>query len=72
MELEEVVSSNITHIGYDRETKTLVIKFKKGNTYKYYPVEPKIHKALMAAESHGQYFATNIKNNKEVNYERID
>lgn len=68
IELKEVQSSNITHIGYDAATKTLIVKFitsltNKGSAkWSYAEVPPEKHEELMAAESKGKYFHTHIRN----------
>lgn len=61
-------SSQITGIGYNIETNTLDIRFKKyGNTpanesvYRYSAVPPEVHAAMMGAESIGKEFTASIK-----------
>jgi len=58
---QSVTSSTIESIGYDAKTQTLEIEFKKGSVYQYYGVPESEYAALMGAESHGSYFAHNIK-----------
>ncbi|MEG6521119.1 KTSC domain-containing protein [Desulfotomaculum sp. 1211_IL3151] len=57
-----VTSSNISSIGYDTTTNTLVIKFHSGGLYQYSDVPATIYQGLMSASSHGQYFHRLIKN----------
>jgi hypothetical protein len=72
MELKPVQSSNISHVGYDEATKTLVVKFiKSGRTYKYFPVEPATYRKMIAAPSVGGYHVQHIKNNPLYTYEEI-
>ena len=61
MNRQSVSSSNIASIGYENQSQTLEIEFLKGGTYQYFDVPENIHSDLMIADSHGQYFAQNIK-----------
>lgn len=74
MKHEHVKSSNIHSVGYDPDARILQITFKPkaggkiaGNmpmrTYEFHDVPADVHKDLMAAESHGQHFFANIRNN---------
>lgn len=62
----EVKSSNIEAIAYTKSTQELKIRFRGGITYKYEPISLKLHHELMAADSKGVFFITNIKNNSEI------
>ena len=62
MEYQEVKSSHIAVVGYDKETQTMDIKFHTGPVYSYAGVHPVVHKELMAAESPGKYFQANVRN----------
>lgn len=55
-----VSSSNIHSIGY--EDGTLEIEFNSGGIYQYHNVPESLYNNLMAASSHGKYFASFIKN----------
>lgn len=63
--LQPVDSSNIASIGYDEETKTLAVVFKKKNNfvnrYHYSDVPKKIYDNLMTSDSVGKYFHTYIR-----------
>ena len=61
MDRTPVSSSNISSIGYDSGTDTLEIEFLNGSVYQYFDVSKQIYEELMAASSHGQYLAANIK-----------
>ena len=61
IEMQSVSSSNLAAVGYDEETQTLRVTFKKGPTYDYRGVPPKVYEQLMSAESVGQYFHSNIR-----------
>lgn len=56
-----VSSSNINSIAYDEKTLRLEIEFLNGAKYQYFDVPKTIYCELMAAASHGYYFASNIK-----------
>lgn len=66
----EVDSSNIHSVGYDGDTKTLVVRFKSGTVYSYANVKPAVALAFMEADSHGSYFHTNIRD--RFDSEQID
>jgi hypothetical protein len=48
-------------IGYDADTQTLTIEFRNGGTYEFFDVPQSTYHELMAAGSHGEYFARNIR-----------
>jgi hypothetical protein len=59
--LRQVVTSQIIHsVGYDTEARTLEVQFRNGWVYRYGDVPAEIHRALMAADSHGRYLKRNI------------
>ena len=55
-------SSNISHHGYDAESKTLAITFSSGATYHYPNVPQEKIDALGKCKSVGSFFATDIRN----------
>jgi len=57
-----VDSSMIASVEYSAKTQTLVVEFTRGNLYNYYKVPEVVFNELIAAESIGKYFNTNIKN----------
>lgn len=61
MKRRHVESSNIESIDYDADSQTLGIWFLNGSIYQYFDVPENIYDDLMAADSHGKYFAANIK-----------
>lgn len=69
MERESVKSKNIASIGYDETSEILEIEFISGGIYHYLDVPSFVYDELMDAESHGKYFAANIKDKYET--ERI-
>ena len=61
MERIPVSSSNLASVGY--EDGILEIGFTSGAIYEYSGVPESVYEALMAAASHGKYFAAYIRNN---------
>ena len=62
MERQQVTSTNIESIGYDPETKTLEVEFKKsGSVYRYDAVPEDVFEELKNAKSVGTYFGKAIK-----------
>jgi hypothetical protein len=59
---DHVESSSLQSVGYDAENETLEIEFRNGRVYQFYEVPGHVYEDLMAAGSHGKYFAQNIKN----------
>jgi hypothetical protein len=55
-------STAIERISYDEAARELHVKFVGGGTYTYYDVPKPIHRAFVAAPSHGVYFNQFIKN----------
>ncbi len=62
MERTSVSSSDLVSVGYDNESSTLEVEFKKGSVYQYSGVPQEDYLNLMSAPSHGRYFNANIKN----------
>jgi len=59
-----VESSSLASIGYDPDTQTLAVEFAKSHDiYHYAGVPPETHEALVAAESVGRYFMTEVRPN---------
>lgn len=61
MTLQQVNSSNLAEVGYDTETQTLTIVFRKSGTYEFFDVPETVYQELMAAGSLGDYFARSIR-----------
>jgi hypothetical protein len=58
-----VTSSDLLNVGYEEETKTLEIEFKKGGLYQYKGVPINIFKSLITASSKGKFFHVFIEKN---------
>jgi hypothetical protein len=61
MTLQPVNSSNLAAVGYDADSQTLTIEFRKSGTYEFYDVPEPVYSALMAAGSLGEFFANSIR-----------
>lgn len=59
---QDVQSSNITSVGYDKENNVLEVRFKGGGLYSYKDVPKSVYDGLMSAESVGKQFTTEVKN----------
>jgi len=54
-------SSNLSEIDYEPTTKTLIVNFHSGGSYKYVNVLMPTISELIVSESQGKYFNQNIK-----------
>jgi hypothetical protein len=64
-----VESRAIASVGYDAATNVLEIEFVDGDVYRYYAVPQRVHRELLAADSMGRYFQSQIRD--QYGYERI-
>ena len=60
-ETYNVQSSNIESVGYNPESKELLVCFKNGYDYRYYGVPIEEFQELLAAGSKGKYLNAHIK-----------
>lgn len=61
MKRTAVQSEALTEIGYHRKTRTLEVRFRSGDAYRYTPVAPALYQEFMAAESKGRFFLERIR-----------
>ncbi|MFG3225236.1 KTSC domain-containing protein [Kitasatospora sp. NPDC048194] len=61
MDRTAVVSSVLRSVGYDRAQRVLELEFHGGQVYRYADVPARVHRELMAADSHGRYFVRRIR-----------
>jgi hypothetical protein len=59
--MESVPSTNISAVGYDETTGTLIVRFNNGSTYRYDQVPAHEHEGLLKAPSAGKYFNGQIR-----------
>lgn len=65
MERSRIESSFLRAIGYSPESQTLEVEFKSGRIYQYMGVAPETYRALMAAESVGNFYSCMISSKYE-------
>ena len=65
IKMVNVESSNIKAIGHDLPTNTLRIKFHNKSVWDYTPIPENTHTEIMAAESKGKYFNSNVKSKND-------
>ena len=56
-----VTSRNVATVGYDPNTMTLEVEFRKGSVYQYFDVPETVYQELMSASSVGKYLNQFIK-----------
>jgi hypothetical protein len=61
-------SAAIAAVACDFDRKTLDLKFRQGNNYRYFNVPPSLFEALLEAESAGAFW-NSVKNN--YRYQRL-
>jgi hypothetical protein len=61
MKLQKVKSTMISEVGYDAAANVLHVKFPNGKHYAYFDVAPQLHEDMMASDSIGKFFASNVR-----------
>lgn len=61
MDRQQVKSSNLKSVGHDPEQSILEVEFKSGAVYQYEEVPEDVYQDMLAAESVGKYFNTQVK-----------
>ena len=61
MDMISVVSTQIEKIGYDAESQTLRVLFKKGGLYDYSNVPADVANTFIGSDSPGKYLQSNIR-----------
>lgn len=66
-------SGNIKAIGwqYDEEKKGVMQIEFRGGTYQYWPVAQELYTSVFSAEGKGAWFIENIKNNPDIQFEKV-
>ncbi|MGL5550599.1 MAG: KTSC domain-containing protein [Culicoidibacterales bacterium] len=70
MELIQVNSTNLKAVGYDQESKVMVVQFQNQSVYHYYQIPHEVHRGLLQAESKGRYLNIHVKK-QGYRYERV-
>lgn len=68
---KEVESSNLKSIGYHKDTRTMTVEFHDGGVYKYHPITHSGYLKLIHADSIGSAFHKDIRQNKNISYEKL-
>ncbi|MFD7454918.1 KTSC domain-containing protein [Kitasatospora sp. NPDC059827] len=61
MDRTAVDSSVLRSVGYDPRARVLELEFTGGRVYRYADVPPRVHRELLAAQSHGRYFVRSVR-----------
>ena len=69
MERIAVQSREIALVGYENQSATLEVTFRRGGVYHYFKVQPNTFDQLMKAPSLGTYFAAEIKD--KYSYKKV-
>ena len=69
MDRKSVQSREIAIVGYELDTQTLEITFRKGGVYHYFKVPQETYQNLMSAASLGTFFAEEVKD--RYSYQKI-
>ena len=56
-------------VAYDADTRTLYLRFRSGDVYRYFEFSNDDYQQFLSAESKGRYFLSNIRNC--FRYERL-
>lgn len=62
MKMISVCSSAMNAVGYDKETRRLVIEFVQGKNYDFHNVPQHVYDGLMNSSSKGSYYNNHIRN----------
>ena len=65
MKREPVESKTMRSVGYEARSRILEIEFQSGALYQYLEIPRKVHEELIRAESKGQYFNSEIRDDYE-------
>ena len=64
--MEQVTSTNIDSVEYDKDLEILTVKFLGGGTFEYENVPIEIYEDLLNADSIGSFFYWNIREFPEL------
>lgn len=65
-DMQKVASSNISEIGYDKQSCTLYVQFTSGGLYKAANVDEAVFDRFKNAKSKGSFFNKEIKSSYKV------
>jgi hypothetical protein len=61
-----VQSSSVLELGYDRDTMTLEVAFRKGDVYRYFDVPQALYHELIRSDSLGKFLNAYIKDRYSI------
>ena len=61
MQVDRVESSLVAAVGYDADTRILVVALTDGTVYEYTGVPPGVHAELLAAPSIGRFYGMRVR-----------
>jgi len=70
MKMRELDSSSLAAAGYDAGHHQLTLAFRHGGLYRYFGVPRRTYRALLQAESKGQFFTGRIRGH--YRFEKLD
>ncbi|HZH43736.1 MAG TPA: KTSC domain-containing protein [Lysobacter sp.] len=62
MKRHPVDSEVLRSVGYDPAQQVLEIEFESGAVYWYFDVPEGLHRRLLQADSHGEFFSRHVRN----------
>jgi KTSC domain len=69
MDWQPLESKLLASSAYDAGQHILYLRFRSGEVYRYFEFPEEQYQEFLAAESHGRYFLSNIRN--QFHYERM-
>ena len=70
MNRTRVLSQLLKAIGYDANSETLEVQFRKGGTFQFFAVPAFVYTRLLQADSKGSYFEHRVRPN--FKFRRLD
>ena len=61
MRMRRINSSAIAYAGYDKAARILRLRYTNGRTYDYFAVPASVYRALLTAESAGEFVNYEVK-----------
>jgi len=69
MDWQPLDSKMLAAVAYEPEPKTLYLRFRSGEIYRYFDFPEDQYQAFLQAESRGRYFLTHIR--RRFRYQRL-
>ncbi len=71
LELCSYDSSDIQRSSYSEDEEMLLVFFKRGSCYSFYPVDRMLYEGFKNAESQSKFFNYHIKKNSDISGEKL-